>query len=382
MAKSVKITPAIEARIRANNGGDDIDMTKVVVFETVAASTRPINKRGSIFDKGVISASTLIEMANYLNTQKGFVPLHTLHPMGDELPLGRFFYAEVLPSTTGDGSMDLVTQFYISSSETDKIEKMEAGIIDEVSVTLRTKTILCSECGWDYLGKDATIMNLFDQTCGNDHTVGHNGVHVNLNGMDAWTETSLVSKGASFNAKILSRAKQRLGTEHYERLAASGINPDATFLIATIKDHPRSSDTMDKETLDRLTALAASESTLKASVAALTASETALKAQVAALTAERDQLKSGEAVTAVQAELATAKTELTAANTAHEATKAELTAANTAKAELETKLTAATAQVEVLKANVINNPRSNGDKTGVTDLSASAGNGAFKSARR
>ncbi|WKV22010.1 hypothetical protein Phage2-1_00009 [Achromobacter phage 2-1] len=382
MAKSVKINPTIESRIRANNGGDDVDLTKVVVFETVAASTRPISKRGSIFDKGVISASTLIEMANYLNTQKGFVPLHTLHPMGDELPLGRFFYAEVLPSPTGDGSMDLVTQFYISATEEDKIAKMEQGIIDEVSVTLRTKTILCSECGWDYLGKDASIMNLLDQTCGNDHTVGHNGVHVNLNGMEAWTETSLVSKGASSNAKIAGRAKQRLSSEHYEKLAASGINPDATFLTATIKDHPRSSDTMDKETLDRLTALSASEATLKAQVIVLTASEETLKGQVAALTAERDQLKSGEAVTAVKAELETAKTELAAANTAHDATKAELTAANTAKAELESKLVAANAQVDVLKAGVINNPKSQAGKDGLADLSASAGNGAFKSARR
>ncbi|AJD82903.1 hypothetical protein PJWF_00009 [Achromobacter phage JWF] len=381
MAKSVKVTPAIEARVRANNGGEDVDMSKVVVFETVAASTSPINKRGSIFDKGVISASTLIEMANYLNQQKGFVPLHTLHPQGDELPLGRFFYAEVLPSPDGDGSMDLVAQFYISATEEDKIAKMEQGIIDEVSVTLRTKTILCSECGWDYLGKDATIMNLFDQTCGNDHTVGHNGVHVNLNGMEAWTETSLVSKGASSNAKIAGRAKQRLSAEHYEKLAASGIHPDATFLTATIKDHPRSNSTMDKETLDRLTSLSASEATLKAQVVTLTASETTLKAQVAALTAERDQLKSGEAVTAAVAAHEATKTELAAANTAHDATKAELTAANTAKAELETKLTAATAQVEVLKANVINNPRANGDKTGVSDLSASAGNSAFKTRR-
>jgi len=382
MAKSIKITPAIEARIQANNGGEDLDLSKVVAFECVAASTRPISKRGSIFDKGRISTSTLMEMASYLNTQKGFVPLHTLHPMGDELPLGRFFYAEVLPSPMNDGSMDLVTQFYISASETDKIEKMEAGIIDEVSVTLRTKTMMCSECGWDYLGSEATIMHLLDQTCGNDHVIGENGVHLNLNGMEAWTETSLVSKGASNNAKILGRSKQRLGAERYEKLAASGISPEATFLIATTKDHPRSSNTMDKETLDRLTALSASEATLKASVVTLTASETALKAQVAELTAERDSLKSGAAVTAVQAELATAQASLTEANTAHEATKVELAAANTAKAELETKLTVVNAQVEVLKAGVINNPRSNGDKTGVTDLSASAGNSAFKSARR
>jgi len=382
MAKSVKVTPTIEARIKANNGGESVDMTKNVVFETVAASTRPINKKGSIFDKGVISASTLIEMANYLNAQKGFVPLHTLHPQGTELPLGRFFYAEVLPSTTGDGSMDLVTQFYIGANETDKIEKMEAGIIDEVSITLRTKTILCSECGWDFLGSEASIMNLIDQTCGNDHTIGHNGVHVNLNGMEAWTETSLVSKGASSNAKIVGRAKQRLSTEHYEKLAANGIHPDATFLTASIKDHPRSSDTMDQITLDRLTALSASEATLKTSVATLTASNTALEAQVVALTAERDALKSGEAVTAVKAELTAKEAELTAEKAAKAELETKLTAADTAKTELEGKLTAANAQVEVLKAGVINNPRSNGDKTGVSDLSASAGNSAFRSARR
>lgn len=381
MAKSVKVTPTIEARIKANNDGEDVDLTKVVVFETVAASTRPINKKGSIFDKGVISASTLIEMANYLTAQKGFVPLHTLHQQGNELPLGRFFYAEVLPSTKGDGSMDLVAQFYISASETDKIEKMEAGIIDEVSITLRTKTMLCSECGWDFLGRDASIMNLIDQTCGNDHTVGQNGVHLNLNGMEAWTETSLVSKGASSNAKIVGRARQRLSAEHYEKLAASGINPEATFLTATIKDHPRSSNTMDKEQLDRFLALSASEANLKSTVTTLTASETALKAQVAELTAERDALKSGEAVTAVKAELTAKEAELTAANTAKAELEAKLADADKTKAELESKLTAATAQVEVLKAGVVNQPRGDGSKTGVTELSASAGNSAFKARR-
>jgi chromosome segregation ATPase len=74
-------------------------------------------------------------------------------------------------------------------------------------------------------------------TCDNEHTIGENGTHVRLVGMDTFAELSLVGRGAAKDAKILSRAKQNqsLSQETVERLAASNIPAEAHILTASYK---------------------------------------------------------------------------------------------------------------------------------------------------
>jgi hypothetical protein len=373
MPKSVVITPRIQNLIQKNNGGESVDLNSIVVFEASVLNTRPLTKPGSIFDKGRVTEDTLKQMATYLNSG-GFVPLQTLHPNGDELPIGRFFYAEMLPSTLGDGSSELIAMFYLPKDD-DNVPKLENGIIDEVSVGFVGQQLMCSECGWDYRSPEATYLNFFDRVCANEHTLGNDGVYLKINGLDRWTETSLVSKGAAHNAKILGRAKQRLGQEQYERLAASGIAPEQLMLIATTTDKPRSLK-MDKELKEMIEQMAE----LKADAKHHTTTLAAKDAQIATLTAsvaEKDaqiaKLSEGTELKEATTKLGEAEAKVTELTTAKDSVEAQL-------AEVQGKLATAEAQVAALQAGAGDGGRSQRADDGKATLTAS--NAAFKSAPR
>lgn len=209
----------------------DVSETDIVVFEATAASTRPITKPGSVFHEAQISRATLQAMAEAVNTKGQSVPLHTLHLQGNELPVGRVFAGRL--EDTATGQTDLKAQFYLAKSEVDMIEKINLGILDEVSVGMTSEKMSCSKCGWDYRGEDATFMHFLDQTCENGHTIGESGTHVIMQGLDRWMELSLVSRGASRGAKIHGRAKSLMPKEQQDRIAASGNVPEAVALFAT-----------------------------------------------------------------------------------------------------------------------------------------------------
>jgi hypothetical protein len=373
MPKSVPITPRIQNLITKNNGGEAVDYGNIVVFEASVLNTRPLTKPGSIFDQGRVSDDTLKQMATYLNSG-GFVPLQTLHPNGDELPLGRFFYGEVLPSTLGDGSSELVCLFYLPRTD-DNVQKLENGIIDEVSVGFVGQQLLCSQCGWDYRSPDATLVNFFDRICENEHTLGTDGTYLKINGLDRWTETSLVSKGAAHNAKIMGRTKQRLGQD-YERLAASGIAPEQILLTATTTD-TRSKKTMDKELIEMVNQLAELKADAKHHNIAVTAKDgeiATLKASVEAKDAEIAKLKEGT-------ELKEATTKLTAAEAQVMELTASKTTVDTELAEVKAKLETAETQIATLQAGAGNGGRSQGAGGGKETGSAAAPS-AFKAAPR
>ena len=202
-------------------------MSKIAIFECIALNTSPIGKKGSIFEGAVPGKGMLADMASYVQSGN-FVKMHTLHAQGDQLPIGNIFMAEL----KGE---ELRALFYIgreTQAGQDLIAALNNGTIDEVSVGVKSAALRCSECGWDFFGPDATLMNLFDRTCANDHVIGTDGVHVNMDGLDRWMETSLVSLGAAKGAKIVGRTRSLLGADEYQRLAASGFDPDITTLFA------------------------------------------------------------------------------------------------------------------------------------------------------
>lgn len=374
MPKSVVITPRVQNLITKNNGGEPVDLNSIVVFEASVLNTRPLSKPGSIFDKGRVTDDTLKQMATYLNSG-GFVPLQTLHPSGDELPIGRFFYAEVLPSTLGDGSSELVCLFYLPKTD-DNVARLENGIIDEVSVGFVGQQLMCSECGWDYRSPEASMLNFYDRICANEHTLGDDGVYLKINGLDRWTETSLVSKGAAHNAKIMGRTKQRLGQEQYERLAASGIAPEQLMLIATTTE--TRSPKMDKETIEMITQLAELKADAKHTTAALSAKDaeiTALKASAADKDAEIAKLKEGTELKEATTKLSEVEGKVTELTTAKET-------AETALAASQAELATAKAQVATLQAGAGNGGRAEGAGAGNVKLGQAASASAFKAAPR
>jgi hypothetical protein len=297
MAKRLQITDQMTAKIQ-KAAGADVDVSKLAAFECIALNTLPLNKPGSLFDKARHKRAQLDLMAQYLNGNS--VPMHDLHPRGDQLPVGKTFDAAVFPAAQ-PGEFELRSQFYLPADD-DRVEKIETGILDEVSVTIKHERLECSKCGWDYMGEDASIMNLIDRTCANGHTLGKDGVELNMIGMERWYETSFVSKGAAHQPKIVGRAKALLGQEQFQRLAANGVSPELTLLTASAASSNKDT-TMDLAQLVTLNSeqavkLADAERTKAEAVAKLATAETT----IAELTAKVSDLsKDNGAVTKIAA---------------------------------------------------------------------------------
>lgn len=305
--RSLEITSRIQERLKAHLGDDLPSLDSIKVFEGIAVSTKPLRKPGSIWDKGSVTRLTLREMADWLNAGNQ-VPLHTLHKAGYELPVGRLFYAEV--RDLEDGGAELRVLLYLDKSQDEIITSIETGVIESMSIGLMSKQILCSECGWDYLGDDADFMNLYERKCGNGHIVGQDGVHVRASGLDLWSELSLVSLGASTDAAIVSRSKARLSSDEYQALAASGTPPESLILVATEKGQ----EPMEtKEFMARLEAQAGEVATLTAKNNDLVSQLEQSTADLAAANSRIEELEnaaSNEGESEVKASLSAAQADL------------------------------------------------------------------------
>lgn len=227
MAKQVTKTPQMRAQMQKILG-DGVDVEAQPVFEALAANTLPINKRGSIYNKSQMTAAMLNDIANHVNT-KG-LPLHDEHRQGapGAAPRGKVFSASVMPDpVTGDPVLHSL--FSVSPTEADVVSKLDQGILDEVSLGVLASHALCSECGFDFMGDGADVMNWINRTCANDHVIG-DGAHLNLTGLDSAYEMSTVSRGAVQGAKVVSGPGARMAAGHH--LMASGIG-DIAILYAT-----------------------------------------------------------------------------------------------------------------------------------------------------
>lgn len=246
-SKSVDVTAEMLAQIEKLAGGA-VSADEIVVFEAAVANSKPLNKMGSIFNQGRITEDTLRQMAAALNSGEESVPLHTMHQQGNELPVGKVFQAETI--RLSDGETELRAMFYIPKSESQLVEKINLGILDEVSVGVKSKALLCSKCGFDYFSADSGFEHLYSQTCENGHTVGADGAHVKLSGLDKWMELSLVSRGAASKPKILGRTKQVMAKETYDRIAADGLPPEAVVLFTASEEKELTMDPQIKAQFD------------------------------------------------------------------------------------------------------------------------------------
>lgn len=287
MPKRIEVTAAIKEAIIASVGSE-IDFENIAVFETVAVTSRPINKPGSIFQDAVITRATLEQAAAQLNTGT-FVPLHTLHMQGYELPVGRLFKGTV--GTSQDGFDELHALFYVDPAEKELASKIENGTIEEVSVGLRPEKLICSGCDFDY-GLQSSEENLWTRTCDNGHVLGMGGYHLKLEGVKKFMETSLVSKGASDGAKILNQRKRLLASQ-FADLAASCNNPEHTTLFAS----PTLGEEIDMKEIEELQAgLAALTAKVGEQAAQLAAAQETITSQTEELTALKASAESTKAL--------------------------------------------------------------------------------------
>lgn len=226
MPKRLEITPKISGYLKRY----EIDESTVAVFEATALNTLPVRK-SNLFEDATHTESCLKGMVDYLSDTKNHVPIHTVHDqrMG-ELPIGKTIHAELLRT---ESNLPMVQTLYTIGLKEPVLPKIESGAIEEMSVGVSYKHMLCSQCGWDFMSEETTMDHIWSRTCGNGHEIGVDGVHLNLTELDRWLEMSVVSLGAANGAKILGRSKSLLGAERYNMLAASGVNPDSRLLFAS-----------------------------------------------------------------------------------------------------------------------------------------------------
>lgn len=352
MSKKVKITEAIQIKMRKALGDENLDATKFSVYEARLISTEPLSKPGFL-NKGRISASTLSEMAMKLSTD-GAIPILTMHNE-ENLAVGKLFDAR--PYLMANGETELRGHFAIPNDKTSLISDLDNSVVDEVSIGLLTKEAKCSHCDFDYSANPReTLKNRLTQTCPEGHTVGEDGVHIRLNGVSDWAELSLVNRGAAHKAKIMPQSKQVLSQDTIDRLAASGATPDAFYLTASYKmdennnSNPLGEKKMDIEKLHAdLLKNAGELATANLQLTQSTAKVTALEAQVADLTTKLSASEAGK-TTSVK-ELETKLSAATASLDAAYATllphaKAALVASGTPDADIAKDLTALLAQIE------------------------------------
>lgn len=296
--KHVEITGPMLAQIE-KVAATAVASSDIVVFTATAANTRPVQQKGSLFNGAVITKATLEEMAQVVNSGGQAVPIHTMHQAHTELPVGKVFEARVVSAL--DGHNELEVQFYLPKSESVLIEKINLGILDEVSIGLASKHLLCSQCGFDYMSPEALdAFAAWDQTCSEGHIIGRDGTHVVVSGVDLFSELSLVSRGASRNAKIHGHAKTETETQH--RLAASGFPLGAMLLSASPQDQNKEPTVADPITtqFDAEVAFTALSAQLTALVAAITPpAPVVVDPNVAALAAA--EAKNAELTTALAA---------------------------------------------------------------------------------
>lgn len=312
MTKRVEITERIAALLKAKLDDESADLSKVVVFECVAASTRKITQRGSAYDKAVMAKSVLDGAVAHLAEES--VPILVMHE-GRMLPVGQTLEAQVIPAA--DDHHELRCLFYMDANST-YVDQIELGIVDEVSVGMLANHAYCSECDFDYMA-EGNEFHFWLRECDKEHQLGAEGVHLRLSGCDTWKELSLVNKGASSKPKIVGRSKQVLSADQFQQLAASGANPDIMYLLCSStqpegkpsKHKPSKETPMElSQAIDKYAEEKAAKLALEANLAdvngKLETSDNALNAantQIAELTSKVEALEAAD--TAV--ELASAK---------------------------------------------------------------------------
>jgi len=290
--KQIQITEEIRARLEASLG-EGMDTNGLVVFEAIAANMNPLRRRSGLYAGARFSVTLMQEMATRLEQES--VPLQIQHDTS-ELPSGRVFMGRV-----EDEQLHILFFLDPNSDDSKLIAKINSGVIDQVSVGILPKKLLCSECQFDYLGDEANFEHLWTTTCENGHVIGEDGIHIRMSGLDSFFETSLVGQGAVDGAKIVSGSKSAFADRSPAfRLAASAI---------ALHTHPQTLE--DEPEMD-----------LKA-----------FTSEVSILTAAK--LAAENSLTAAQAELATATTSLTAMTAERDEANTKLEAANARIAELE-----------------------------------------------
>lgn len=335
MSKDIILSPELIEKFH-QKFGEDVDFNNFYIIKVRAISTEPVHQN-TIFDGAVLTASSIDEMKDIVNYTDENIGVLTMHD-SSELNVGRVFHSEVVDEG-GVTALYAYLAILKTDDTKDLIAKIDNNVLDEVSVSFTPKHAACSKCDFDYMGPDADIMNWLTQTCPEGHTIGEDGCHLNLSGIEHFSEISIVNRGAATNAKILQEKRStHYSEEELQKLAASANKAD--LYVATFRNKLEKKMTVEKT------------------------NEVLLDEKIAELEAENAKLKQtldlAEKVKTLEAELEAANAkiaelteELTKAEEAKETAiaekSAEIEGLQSEKAEQETKLSGA---MDFIKAEV------------------------------
>lgn len=224
MTKRVVLNETIISKMKSVLG-EDISPDNYVVYKARAISTEAISKRGSDLLNGATPTEnfirSIVAMAN--EPQKN-VSVHTMHDDWS-LSIGRVF--DMWEVVEFDSVHAAYAYLAILKNDENKevIEKIDAGILDEVSIGFEIKSGKCSVCGWDFfdnaLSEEDKFEHLWKATCANGHVMGKDGAHLVLDAPKSFSEISIVNQGAAHKAKIQEIAKFSLSFEDAKKDAKS-----------------------------------------------------------------------------------------------------------------------------------------------------------------
>lgn len=306
MTKRVDLTETIKEYVRIKCG-QDVDFNQIVLYQARGISTEPISQN-TLYNKGQLTRNALVEMMNLINDPLNTVTLQTMHD-GEVLPFGKVIHTELIDEPEASA---LYTLFAVSTEHQDLINKIDNGIIDEVSYGFKAKRILCSECGKDFLDEDVSMWDLLEGHCPNcDAIMGKDGAHVNVPSIESVRELSLVTRGAAKHAKILDTIYQMAMSDKSSpviTLTKEGVKDDLLKLnlcSTLVKDME-----MNKEEL---------EAALSSATSGLTEQMALMQATLASLGEEKSSLEAAK----LEAEQAKAALENEKATLSEEKTKLE-----------------------------------------------------------
>lgn len=310
--------------------GEEGTFENLIVYEAIALNTMPLRKRHPLYKGAIVDLNVLYQMAEAVNLES--IPVHIQHESDFALPKGRVFNGRVVGS-------ELRVLFYIDKNEIEAINKIDNSVVDQVSVSILTKQILNSVSGFDYLGADSTIENIYSGMDNDGNVIGEKGVYAHLINLDAWFELSLVGTGGAQNARIVSRDKSVFGSS-FEKLAASGVDPSIFLLAASTETNK-----MDlSEFITKLTETTAEIVTVKTDLDTANATIASLNSQVETLT---------DANAALEAKLLEEPEGLTLALTSLQGVATKLIAASGKTDPVAQSLTEVMAQITSLEAGIV-----------------------------
>lgn len=203
--------------------GEDISPDNYVVYKVRAISTENISKRGCpLLDGAKPTENFIRSLVAIAKEPKKNISIHTMHESFN-LSLGRVIDMwEVMEFDSVCAAYAYIAILKADDSE-DVIEKIDSGILDEVSIGFEIKSGKCSVCGFDFFDNDldaeTKIEHQWTATCPNGHTMGQDGAYLIIDEAKSFSEISIVNQGAAHNAKIQEIAKFSLSFEDAKKNA-------------------------------------------------------------------------------------------------------------------------------------------------------------------